>query len=259
MHGNNGRATVVVRMCMGLPRRRAEQSALPQIFGQYLREFWQQGAMTMETTSVLDDSTPRVAVLTEQDDMPLVHACKTGDVSAFEQLVKRYDRRLLRIAQHVTHNREDAEDAVQEAFLKVFRKLTQFQGNSRFSTWLIRITVNESLMKLRKQRSTREVSIHEDFQSEGDFARFDLTDWAPDPEEQYRGSELRNILRSALQELQPALRVVFVLRDVERLSTEETAEALELTSAAVKARLCRARLQLRERLSKYFRRQMKRS
>jgi RNA polymerase sigma-70 factor (ECF subfamily) len=130
--------------------------------------------------------------------------------------------------------------------------LSQFQENSRFSTSLIRITVNESLMKLRKQRSTREVSIDDDFQSEDDMAPLDLADWAPDPEELYRGSELRNILRSTLQELQPSLRVVFVLRDIEGLSTEETAEVLELTPVAIKARLWRARLQLRERLSKHF-------
>lgn len=189
---------------------------------------------------------------TASDDLALVHASKSGDVAAFEELVKRYDGRLLRIAQHVTHNREDAEDAVQEAFLKVFRKLTQFQENSKFSTWLIRITVNESLMKLRKQRSTREVSIDEDFQSEEDIAPLEVADRTPNPEELYRGSELRNILRGALQELRPGIRVVFVLRDVEGLSTEQTADVLELTHAAVKARLWRARLQLRERLSKYF-------
>ena len=204
----------------------------------------------MGTTSEIGDSI--WAAETAHDDVALVHACKSGDVAAFEQLVRRYDSRLLSIAQHLTHNREDAQDAVQEAFLKVFRKSSQFQENSRFSTWLIRITVNESLMKLRKQRSTREVSIDDDFQSEDDMAPLDLADWAPDPEELYRGSELRNILRSTLQELQPSLRVVFVLRDIEGLSTEETAEVLELTPVAIKARLWRARLQLRERLSKHF-------
>jgi RNA polymerase sigma-70 factor, ECF subfamily len=84
-------------------------------------------------------------------DLALVHACKRGDEAAFAQLLKRYDTKLFRIAQHVTHNREDAQDAVQAAFfMKVFRKLTQFQENSQFSTWLLRITVNESLMKLRR-------------------------------------------------------------------------------------------------------------
>jgi RNA polymerase sigma-70 factor (ECF subfamily) len=100
---------------------------------------------------------------TLDQDLALVHACKGGDAAAFEQLVKRYDSKLFRIAQHITHNREDAEDAVQEAFLKVFRKLTQFRENSQFSTWLTRITVNESLMKLRKQRFSREVSIRRGF------------------------------------------------------------------------------------------------
>ena len=205
----------------------------------------------MGTTNVIGNSTSGAA-RTALDDMALVYACKRGDAAAFEQLVRRYDRRLLSIAQHVTHNREDAQDAVQEAFLKVFRKLTQFQESSQFSTWLIRITVNESLMKLRKQRSTREVSIDEDSQSDEDMGPFELSDWAPSPEELYREAELRNILRNTLQELQPGLRVVFVLRDIEGLSTEEAAEVLELTPVAVKARLWRARLQLRERLSKYF-------
>ena len=185
-------------------------------------------------------------------DLALVHACKSGNAAAFEELVKRYDTKLFRIAQHITHNREDAQDAVQEAFLKVFRKLTQFQENSKFSTWLTRITVNESLMKLRKQRHNKEFSIDNNFESEDHSLTSELSDWARNPEELYRGFELRNILRSELQELQPGLRVVFVLRDIEGLSTEETAEVLESTPVAVKARLWRARLKLRERLSKYF-------
>ena len=189
---------------------------------------------------------------TFDQDLALVHACKSGNAGAFEELVKRYDTKLFRIAQHITHNREDAQDAVQEAFLKVFRKLTQFQENSQFSTWLTRITVNESLMKLRKQRHNKEFSIDNNFESEDHSLTSELADWARNPEELYRGFELRNILRSELQELQPGLRVVFVLRDIEGLSTEETAEVLESTPVAVKARLWRARLKLRERLSKYF-------
>jgi RNA polymerase sigma-70 factor (ECF subfamily) len=212
----------------------------------------QEGEVVMATTNVLFSSTSCAAAAPEYDDMALVHACKDGDAAAFEQLVKRYDAKLFRIAQHITHNREDAQDAVQEAFLKVFRKLSQFRANSQFSTWLIRIAVNESLMKLRKQRSGREVSIDDNFQSEGDIAPYALADWAPNPEELYRGSELRSILRSELQELAPSLRVVFVLRDVEGLSTEQTAEVLELTPVAIKARLWRARIRLRQQLSKYF-------
>src|SRR2546427_8613758 len=99
------------------------------------------------------------------DDLALVHASKNGDVAAFEQLVKRYDRKLLRIAQHVTHNREDSQDVVQEAFLKAFQHLGEFREDSKFSTWLIRITLNQSLMKLRKQRTTKMLSFDEDFQA----------------------------------------------------------------------------------------------
>ena len=127
---------------------------------------------------------------TASDDLALVHASKSGDVAAFEELVKQYDRKLLRIAQHLTHNREAAQDVVQEAFLKAFQHLGQFRENSKFSTWLIRITLNQSLMKLRKLRITREVSIDNDFQSEDDNLPIDVADWAPNPEELYRAAEL---------------------------------------------------------------------
>ena len=187
------------------------------------------------------------------DDLDLVHASKNGDVAAFEHLVKRYDRKLLRIAQHVTHNREDAQDAVQETFLKAFQNLGQFREDSKFSTWLIRITINQSLMKLRKQRrALAEVSRDDDFQKVGDRLPMDVTDWAPNPEQFYWAAELRDILVNTLSELRPILRTVFVLRDIEGLPTDQTAEALNLSQTAVKARLWRARLQLRERLNKYF-------
>jgi RNA polymerase sigma-70 factor, ECF subfamily len=199
----------------------------------------------------------QLAVMTVgSDDLDLVHASKNGDVAAFEQLVKRYDRKLFRIAQHVTHNREDAEDAVQEAFLKAFQHLGEFREDSKFSTWLIRITLNQSLMKLRKQRrAIREVPLDEDFQADGDMLPMEVADWAPDPEQLYRTSELRDILIKVLRELQPTLRAVFVLRDIEGLSTAQTAEVLTLSQAAVKARLWRGRLQLRECLNRYFRKE----
>jgi RNA polymerase sigma-70 factor, ECF subfamily len=190
------------------------------------------------------------------DDLDLVHASKNGDVGAFEQLVKRYDRKLFRIAQHVTHNREDAEDAVQEAFLKAFQHLGEFREDSKFSTWLIRITLNQSLMKLRKQRRTvRDVSLEENCQAGEDMLPMEVIDWAPDPEQLYRASELRDILVKALTELRPILRAVFVLRDIEGLSIAETAEVLNLSHSAVKARLWRGRLQLRECLNRYFRKE----
>src|ERR1700687_4833918 len=189
------------------------------------------------------------------DDLDLVHASKNGDVAACEHLVKRYDRKLLRIAHNVTHNTEDSQDAVQETFLKAFQHLGQFREDSKFSTWLIRITVNQSLMKLRK-RAARDVSLDEDFQAEGDVLPMEAADWAPNPEQLYWASELRDILVNTLSELRPVLRAVFVLRDIEGLSTDQAAEVLNLSHTAVKARLWRARLQLRERLNKYFSKQM---
>ena len=185
-------------------------------------------------------------------DLDIVRATQGGDVSAFEELVERYDRKLFRIAEHITHNREDSQDAVQEAFLKAFEHLGDFREHSQFSTWLIRITVNQALMKLRKRRTTKEAPLDEDFQAEGDVFPREVADWAPNPEELYRVSELRDILIKALEGLRPILRTVFVLRDIEELSIDQTAEILHLTPPAIKARLWRARLQLRELLSEYF-------
>ena len=201
----------------------------------------------------MSSSAEFATVCTTDDDLVLVHASQSGDVAAFEELVRRYDRKLLRIAQHVTNNLEDAEEAVQEAFLKGFRKLDQFPGHARFSTWLIRIALNESITTLRKRRKAKELSLDETAQVEVHDLPRDVADWAPNPEQLYGASELRKILIGSLQELGSGLRTVFVLRNVEGLSTNETAEILGLKEAAVRSRLFRARLQLREKLSKYFR------
>jgi len=186
------------------------------------------------------------------EEMALVLAAKAGDVSAFEDLVRRYDRNVFRIAQHITQNREDAEDVVQDAFLKAYENLGQFQGQSKFYTWLVRIAVNEALMKLRRRRPERMVSLDEEVKTEDDSLPREVADWSPNPEQQYTQGELRDILTRTIQGLPPGFRTVFVLRDVEGLSTEETAEALDLSIPAVKSRLLGARLQLRERLSRYF-------
>ena len=187
-------------------------------------------------------------------DVALVQRVRDGDVGAFDTLVRKYERQVFRIAQHITQNREDAEDVMQDAFLKAYEKLDQFQGNSKFYTWLVRIAVNESLMRLRRRRTGKMVSIDEDVETEEGSVPRDLADWAPDPEQNYTQSELAEILRKTIQGLPPGFRVVFALRDVEGLSTEETAETLGLSIPAVKSRLLRARLQLRERLSRYFKR-----
>src|SRR5690349_10511800 len=186
------------------------------------------------------------------DEMALVHAAKRGDLEAFSQLVNRYDRNIFRIAQHITHNEEDAQDVVQDAFLKAYQNLEQFQENSKFYTWLVRIAVNEALMKLRKRRTDRTVSLDEDVETEEGSMPREVADWSPNPEQLYGQSELGDILKKTIQGLPPGFRTVFVLRDIEGLSTEETAEMLGLSVPAVKSRLLRARLQLRERLAKYF-------
>ena len=188
------------------------------------------------------------------DESVLVDAARNGDVGAFEQLVRRYDRNVFRIAQHITQNREDAEDVVQDAFLKAFQNLGQFQGQSKFYTWLVRIAVNEALMRLRRRRPERTVSLDEDVKTEEDSMPREVADWSPNPEQLYSQAELKDILGKTIQGLPPGFRTVFVLRDVEGLSTEETAEALNLSIPAVKSRLLRARLQLRERLNKFFKR-----
>src|SRR5438876_8782072 len=191
------------------------------------------------------------------DELALVQAAKGGDVASFEGLVRRYDRNVFRIAQHITQNREDAEDVVQDAFLKAYGNLNQFQEQSKFYTWLVRIAVNEALMKLRRRRPERMVSLDEEVKTEDDSVPREVADWSPNPEQQYNQAELREILDKTIHGLPATFRTVFVLRDVEGLSTEETAEALELSIPAVKSRLLRARLQLRERLNKYFQRREK--
>jgi RNA polymerase sigma-70 factor, ECF subfamily len=186
------------------------------------------------------------------DELSLVQAAKNGDLEAFSELVRRYDRNVFRIAQHITHNEEDAQDVVQDAFLKAYQNLEQFQGNSKFYTWLVRIAVNEALMRLRKRRTDRTVSLDEDVETEEGSMPREVADWSPNPEQIYGQSELGDILKKTIQGLPPGFRTVFVLRDIEGLSTEETAEMLGLSVPAVKSRLLRARLQLRERLAKYF-------
>ena len=202
---------------------------------------------------VMSGSAEFGAVCTSDDDLVLVHASQSGDYAAYEELVKRYDCKLLRIAQHLTDNLQDAEEAVQEAFLKAYQNLSQFQGNAKFSSWLIRIALNESIPELRKRRKAKELCLDETAQVEDLELSDNVFDWAPNAEQLYAASELRKILIGSLQELWPGLRTVFVLRDLEGLSTNEVAHILGLNEASVKARLVRARLQLREKLSRYFR------
>src|SRR5271168_2784856 len=196
--------------------------------------------------------TPLPSQVVKEDEPVLVAAAQAGDISAFETLVSRYERKIFRLAQNITQNREDAEDVMQEAFLKSYQHLGEFQGNSRFYTWLVRIAVNQALMKLRKRRPNQ-VSLDEEVDTGEDTMPREVEDWGPSPEERYKQAELGGILSSTIAELEPPFRIVFQLRDIEELSTEETAEALGLSVPAVKSRLLRARLKLRQKLNRYFR------
>lgn len=186
------------------------------------------------------------------NEAAFVAAAKAGDLSAFEDLVNRYERKIFRLSQHITQNNEDAQDVTQEAFLKAFEHLGEFQGNSRFYTWLVRIAVNQALMKLRK-RHNKDISLDAELEGEDNSMPRELEDWGPSPEQRYAQTELAGILSTVIGELDPSFRVVFQLRDIDELSTEETAEALGLSVPAVKSRLLRARLKLRDKLNRYFR------
>ena len=188
------------------------------------------------------------------DETTLVNQARAGDDRAFAQLVKRYESKIFRLAQHITQNREDAEDVLQETFLKAYEHLDQFQGNSKFYTWIVRIAVNQALMKLRRRRTDKSVSLDETIDTGEDTVTREIAAWDEDPEQKFSREELSEILSSAIDSLAPTYRSVFLLRDVDDLSTEETAEALGISVPAVKSRLLRARLQLREKLTRYFKR-----
>jgi len=188
------------------------------------------------------------------DESALVARAREGDLAAFNELVNEYSRKIFRLAKHITQNDEDAEDVLQETFLKAFEHLGNFQGQSKFYTWIVRIAVNESLMKLRKRKSDRTVPLDEPVDTGEDTVVREIAVWHENPEKQYSQEELARILDEAVQSLRPAFRTVFVLRDIEELSTEETAEALGISIPAVKSRLLRARLQLREKLTRFFKR-----
>lgn len=199
------------------------------------------------------DPKPLPSTVARDDEAQLVSAAKNGDATAFEELVNRYERKIFRLGMNITQNREDAEDVTQDAFMKSFQSLDRFEGGSRFYTWLVRIAINEALMKLRKRRPGQ-VSLDEPIPGDDESVFRDVEDWGPSPEQRFAQTELNEILNGVIGELEPIYRVVFLLRDVEGISTEETAQILEISVAAVKSRLLRARLQLRQKLNKYFRR-----
>jgi RNA polymerase sigma-70 factor (ECF subfamily) len=205
-------------------------------------------------SAMIDTSRMAVSSQATIDESTLVAQAREGDTVAFGELVRRYESKIFRLAQHITQNREDAEDVLQETFLKAYEHLDQFQGNSKFYTWIVRIAVNQALMKLRRRKADRSVSLDETIDTGEDNIVREIAAWGEDPEERFSREELGELLDSAIKGLEPPYRSVFVLRDIEDLSTEETADALGLSIPAVKSRLLRARLQLREKLTRQFKR-----
>jgi len=192
------------------------------------------------------------STIVREDEHLLVAAARAGDAAAFEELVNRYEGKIFRLTRKITGNHEDAEDAMQDAFLKAYAHLQDFHGDSRFYTWLVRIAANEALMRLRKRRPNQ-FSLDEPIEGDTDLFPRELEDWGPTPEQRYAQTEMQNIVGDVIDRLDPEYRIVFLLRDFEELSTQETAEMLGISVPAVKSRLLRARLKLREKLNRHFR------
>jgi RNA polymerase sigma-70 factor (ECF subfamily) len=182
----------------------------------------------------------------EQD---LISSVQRGQHELFYELVRPYERRVYAAALAILRNEHDAEDAAQEAMLKAFANIRQFRAEARFSTWLIQITVNEALMRRRRERTVPMEGIEDRRDEESEYAPRDFADWREIPSEALERKEVRQRLAEALGTLDRKYREVFVLRDMEHLNIQETAEALGITVASVKTRLLRARLMLRDLLA----------
>ena len=179
-------------------------------------------------------------------------ALQAGDPEEFSRLVEAYSSKIYRLATKMLNHQQDAEDVLQETFLKAYRGLKLFDGRSKISTWLFRIATNEALMVIRRKHPEM-VSIDEPVETEaGEQEPVQIIDWCCLPEEELLSEETKHKLDAAVQKLPERLRMVFLLRDINDLSTHETAEVLGLSDTAVKTRLSRARLRLREELSMYF-------
>lgn len=184
-------------------------------------------------------------------DEDLVRLTKKGDTRAFGRLMVRYQDKIYRLARRMTETHEDAEDVLQEAFVKAFKKISGFKGESKFSTWLYRITVNLALMRLRRKRLST-VSLDEPVTTDESSLHREIEDVAPDPLKSLLEKESGEVLDKAIADLPPGYRAVFVLRHVESLSTEDTARILRISVPAVKSRLHRARVMLRARLLEHI-------
>jgi RNA polymerase sigma-70 factor (ECF subfamily) len=189
--------------------------------------------------------------ITEIDDYS-VQEIISGNRTEFVKLVDAHSNQIYRLALKMLNNHQDAEDVLQNTFIKAFQNINSFEGRSKISTWLYRIATNEALMIIRKHRPEVNISEETDEDNNDINSPVQFIDWCCLPESEMVSSESRIELDNAIQRLSEALRIVFILRDIEGLSIQETSKILNLTETAVKTRLLRARLNLREQLSDYY-------
>jgi RNA polymerase sigma-70 factor (ECF subfamily) len=196
-----------------------------------------------------------IAAQPVETDEELVARARNKDFGAFEELVDRYDDKIYRLAYRFVRNETEAKEIVQDTFLSVWRKLDTFKGDAQFGSWLYRVAANAALMRLRAQRRHPEVSTEElpiDYLDNYGHLPNTGENWAKRPDDELQSDELRRRIQKAVDELPEIYRTVFLVRDVEGLSTEETAEVLQISVPTVKTRLHRARLALRDAISHYF-------
>ena len=179
---------------------------------------------------------------------------RSGDRKEFARLVETYSGKIYSLALKILNDPQDAEDVLQETFIKAYRALPTFEGRSKLSTWLFRIASNEALMLIRKRRPEFILTMekHDNQSLQEDLEEPEIVDWCCLPEKELLSTEAKQFLDEAIKELSESLRIVFILRDIEGLSIRETSESLGISEAAVKIRLLRARLKLREELTEYY-------
>ncbi len=188
---------------------------------------------------------------TERADDELVRLAQGGDNRAFDELVRRYRDKVYRLSYKILRHEDDAAEALQDAFLSAYRGIKNFKAESTFSTWLYRIATNASLMKYRRRRDGH-VSLEQSQSAEPGGEPMQIPDWSAQPLADLLNTETREVMQEGIAKLPEDLRTVFVLRDIEGLSNADVAEVLDISVAAVKSRLHRARIVLRDRLNRYF-------
>jgi len=210
-----------------------------------------QEAVSMAESGMQTGSSPD-----EPDDLVLLHRAQKGEWEAFETLVNRLEPRVYQLAYRIVRQQQDAEDVTQQTFLSVMENIEKFREEAAVSTWVLRIATNHALQILRKRRGVKMVALEQPVDRGDGYATMPMPEfiaqWKENPEDLAQRAEVKRVLHEALDELDAKYSIVFVLRDIEGYSTQETAELLDLSISNVKVRLLRARLQLRERLTQQF-------